>query len=245
MDVLLFGMMRAGTTMLANLLTSPPDRLVLVEPGITRGDMGDHVFQQLQMAGLPIDRRDWDAIPDPVQRFERLVRPLIAGKNWGIKEVNTAGLADLLRLLPPRRVVLIVRDIRDIALSALEKVQLQNTPQYTYQVLTDRCIASANAIITLHQRFPEDRRYVIRYEDLTQDAAARQRLADWLDWPLTGDPGQRLDLYSRSYEVARHGPAIGTASVGRHEGALDDRQSAFLSAIAKPLDFYQGYFDYR
>ena len=245
MDVLLFGMMRAGTTMLANLLTSPPDRLVLVEPGITRGDMGEHVLQQVQMAGLPIDRRDWYAIPEPAQRFDRLVRPLLSGKSWGIKEVNTAGLADLLRLLPPRRVVLIVRDIRDIALSALEKVQLQNTPHYTDQVLTDRCIASANAIITLHQRFPEDRRYVIRYEDLTRDAAARERLAAWLDWPLTGDPGQRLDLYNRGYEVQRHGPAIGTANVGRHEARLNDRQAAFLSAIEQPLDFYQGYFGYK
>jgi len=63
MDLFIAGLGRAGTTLLANLLTSPPKRWLLAEPGITRGDMGEHVRIQAEQFGFPITSDEWTSVP--------------------------------------------------------------------------------------------------------------------------------------------------------------------------------------
>ena len=55
MDVLIVGPARSGSTLLANLLTTPPSRVVLVEPGITRGGMNEYVRKEVGRLGWEID----------------------------------------------------------------------------------------------------------------------------------------------------------------------------------------------
>src|SRR4026207_2014919 len=108
MDLFIAGIARAGTTLLANLLTSPPDRLVLVEPGLTRHDMGDHVREQVERFGVP---RTWESWAGPegetaLGRFEPCLKPALAGIRWGVKEVNPLGWDALVQEFDPKQIVL-------------------------------------------------------------------------------------------------------------------------------------------
>ena len=62
---------------LGGVLTSPPKRWLLVEPGITRGDMGEHVRIQEEQFGFPITSDEWTSVPgekNATVRFSRACR---------------------------------------------------------------------------------------------------------------------------------------------------------------------------
>jgi hypothetical protein len=251
MDLLIAGVARAGTTLIANLLTTPPARWVLVEPGITLAGMNEHVRQMADRFGWRFDEAEWYREETPRARFERLLLPRLSQiEKWGVKEVNLAGLSDLIALYPPRRIVLAVRDMRDCAVSMKEKETKQGplagkvlAPK-SDDWLHRRLIESANTLVSLFENQPRETVRVVRYEDFVSSPAERDALGRWLDWPLDGDPGSNLDLFGRSYEVERHPTGIGTTSAGRwqHEASPDLR--AFAGRVAADAVAYQRTFGY-
>lgn len=249
MDLFIAGMGRAGTTLLANLLTVPPSQWIITEPGITRGDMGEHVRQQAARFGLEISAAEWnDGAPGEtaLARFARVLAPRLDGVRWGVKEVNPAGYDDLLRLFRPRKMVLAVRDIRDCAFSLLEKHAkvARPNPAHTRDWMHGRLLDAARALVKLHRETPADRLRVVRYEDFVTDPARRVELAAWLGLELDGDPARCLDLYGREDEPLKHEGGIGAGSVNR--GATERRPDwiAFADRLARDAADYQAAFGY-
>jgi hypothetical protein len=248
MDLFIAGLPRAGTTMLANLLTQPPDRLVLIEPGLTRGDPGAKVPPQFEGFDCGDDARD----PAPREgesshaRFWRLWGPTIRGlRSWGVKEVNPVGYDDLLARYEPRRVIVLVRDVRDAALSLAEK--LDRSPVVGGQTLewaTQRLIDAAHAIMRTHASMPAARVRVVRYEDLVSDAGERAAIESWLDWPMTGQPDRHLECFGRGWEIGRHAGRVSDLSVSRRDRETSVEAARYADEVADRLGDFQRAFGY-
>jgi hypothetical protein len=255
MDLLIAGMGRAGTTALANLLTTPPDYWVLIEPGLTRQGIGEHVFEQARRFGAPVavSREEWEAggPSEPgINRFARTVGRGLSGlKGWGVKEVNPAGLDELVRVFAPRRVLFAVRDIRDCAMSVLEKSRrhgAEGRPVQTDAWLSKRLTDAGAMLVKLKGSLGDECARTVQYERFTTDAAYRAELEEWLGWPLTGDPGRCMDLFGREYEVARHagGGGMSSRSVDRRERETSTEVLAFAAEVEQGAEGYQRAFGY-
>jgi hypothetical protein len=252
MDVLIVGPARSGTTLLANLMTSPSKRWVLVEPGITRGGMGEVVRQEAGLFGWHFEPASWHLQESSRARFDRLLRqPLNGLERWGVKEVNVNGLPELLAAFPPRHIVVSVRDIRACAISARQKEDLQGCvagttlARKTDDWLRQRLLDGAAAALRLLTDYPSQSQVtVVRYEDFVASPEARTALSHGLDWPLEGDPSSTLDFFGRTFEVERHGGHVGTSSLHRWQEETDPVLRAFADEVASGAAGYQRAFGY-
>lgn len=253
MDLLIAGMGRAGTTALANLLTTPPDRWVIIEPGLTRDGVGEHVLEQARRFGPPVAVSDaqWRAGGDRetgLERFARTIGPGLSSlRGWGVKEVNPTGLDELIRVFEPRKVLLAVRDIRDCAISVLEKSRLHAAEGRSVQSdewLARRLGDAGAALVRLRSRLDSARVRTVQYERFTTDPVYRAGIEDWLGWPLTGDPGRCMDLFGREYEVARHAGAVTASSVDRRERERSPEALRFAAGVERAAAAYQQAFGY-
>lgn len=244
MDVFIAGIARAGTTLVANLLTRPPTHWLIVEPGITRKDMGEHVRVQAERFGIRIPKDQWDSFKDPLERFRRLLLPRLNGVRWGVKEVNPAGWDELNRDFRPRATLLCVRDMRDCALSMFEKHQRSSAPGQDETWMLNRLLDASRALLRVKQLHPSESVRVIRYQDFVTNPDERSAIAEWLDWPLDGDPGWCLDVYGRENEKVKHSGKIGSGSVGRGERGCSPAASAFVERVIEQAAEYQSAFGY-
>ncbi len=252
MDVLIVGPARSGSTLLANLLTTPPCRAVLVEPGITRSGMGDFVRKEVGRLGWDIDQGTWYQDETHQTRFARLLQPRLAKlERWGVKEVNPGGVAELVAMCPPRHVLLSVRDIGACAASMKEKESLQGpiygdalapkSDEWMRQRLLD---GAAMALSMLASPPPGATVTVARYEDFVDSEAHRAAVAQSLDWPMDGDPRGSLEAIGRAFEIERHGGAIGRSSVDRRRKPADPTLAEFAETVASAAAEYQRAFGY-
>ncbi|MDX9911775.1 MAG: sulfotransferase [Phycisphaerales bacterium] len=247
LDLFIAGLPRAGTTMLANLLTAPPERLVLVEPGLTRGDPGAH---------LPMQFEEFPDCPSPEHmlrrgdesseaHFWRVWGPIICGlRSWGVKEVNPLGYDDLLAKYQPRRVIVLVRDIRDAALSLAEKHTRSPIPGKGMDWATQRLIDASHALLRVRSAVPSDRVRVVRYEDFVRDPAERAALESWLDWPLAGRPDRHMESFGRAWEIERHAGQVSDRSVDRRSREPSEDARRYASEVVEQLAEFQRTFGY-
>lgn len=243
MDVFIFGMLRSGTTMLTNLLTNAPEQIVLIEPGITRGDMGLHVKRQIERLGATCSDQEWLAVGNPLKRFQRHAVPHLQGAKWGVKEVNPYGIPELLQKYPPRKVLLVVRDIRDIVASAVEKDERLNS-NISDDWILKRARDTYDCLLMLERTIPSFMLRVLHYERFVQDADYRQELSDWVGFSFSGDLAQRLDIYGRDYEAQRHDSTIGARSLRRYQKPGSERQAAIVETAARLMSDYQAHYGY-
>ena len=244
-DVYIAAMPRSGSTMLANLLTNPPARWILVEPWFPRGARGAHLYQQAQRFGLPLTARDWARRDgeDAATRVDRLfAEPLTALDRWGVKEVKGDLHDDTIAMIRPRKIVVLVRDIEDVALSMCEKHDRNPQPELDRAWMRTFIVTAAEAVVDLARDQSTTR--VMRYEDFAMSAHSRQELAEWLDWPLDGDPGANLDLFDREYERDRHPDGVTAVSVARRRLENVPERRRFAGELAAALQRYQSVFGY-
>jgi len=245
MDVFIAGVARSGSTLVANLMTTPPDRWLIVEPGITRGDMSEQVRIQAERFGIRISGERWRAESNAEERFEKLLIPHLSRlKSWGVKEVNPAGYDRLLALFNPRKVVLVVRDIGDAAISMLEKQELTPRAGQDEEWLAKRLCDSARAVMKLAESWPGERTCVVHYERFVADPMRKSLLEEWLSWPLTGDPNRCMDIFARDYEVDRHDREITDRSVDRRHRETSTHRLAFAKRVTKSMRNFQETFGY-
>ncbi|MEL7485031.1 MAG: hypothetical protein AAFN41_11860, partial [Planctomycetota bacterium] len=225
-DVLIASHGRSGSTLLAALLTTPPHRLVLNEPGIPHAVYGTHVRRQLEAAGdIPRDHPThlFDSPPaniDSAELASTLLAPLVETRDrWGVKEVNPDWIRASIPMLQPKQILVLVRDLDEAAASLYLKNKREGSPK-SEAWLIERFRASLDVLANLLESPPAPTRRVW-YHQLVSSQAARDELAAWLDWPLDGNPGRNFDLYNRAHESDAHAGKVSAQSVGRYTRGAD------------------------
>lgn len=249
--VYIAAMGRSGSTMFANLLTRPPSRCVLIEPWLPKGARGPKLIEQLRRFGVPVT--DSGAIPpnqsaeaDSEKWIEQKLDQLLGRlSHWGVKEVRSELHFPTLEMVRPEKIILQVRNIRDVTLSLVEKHALKPDKRYNLEWIRNYVCTSAKTIVKLKRSIEPSRFQILRYEDFVTHAGTRQELEKWLQWPLDGDPGRNLDLFDRAYESERHGNSIGQSSVDRWTRESDPARINFADEMANCNAEYQSQFCYK
>ncbi len=211
-DVFIAALGRSGSTLLANLLTTPPGRWVMIEPRVADNTTGLDLIQQAISFGLPVSVDEWSRHEGEShrERFHRVFGDRLRQLDrWGLKEVRPDLLLPSYRLLRPRKSIILVRDIRDAAVSLVEKTERDADPRYDETWIRRYLTSSPAAVLALLDSIGRRDCRVVRYEELVVDARARSDLASWLDWPLDGDPKRHLaEIYNRAREAILHAGVV-------------------------------------
>ncbi|MBW1994713.1 MAG: sulfotransferase domain-containing protein, partial [Deltaproteobacteria bacterium] len=129
MDLVIFGMRRSGTTLLYDLLTVENQSLVLYEPEILQKPLKGpqaawnmkRLLLQLQEAGFDVSQiPPWNPKTHPtyLQYFDEVIQPLLSSLAlWGVKMIDFRDWKGFLAAHQPRKLILTVRDVRDVVLS--------------------------------------------------------------------------------------------------------------------------------
>lgn len=247
-DFYLAAMGRSGSTMICNWLTDPPEQLVFSEPFFLQPRNPRLLRIQLANFGMAIPDQEWAAEDTCARaRFERLMAPRLRGLRWGVKEVLASEHDRCIEQLAPRRVLISVRHIGDVALSFFEKHRTQrNLDRFSDEWVVNYCLREAKALVELREQLREASvpHQVIRYEDFIGSDVSREGLADFLGWRGGGPTDRHLEEFDRGFEVERHGPSICSLSRARGERGLDASQLAAASFIEENCSEYQQAFGY-
>jgi hypothetical protein len=258
MGVMVFGLARSGTTLVSDLLTIPGRSIVISEPEIykqwSRATTA-RVHRLSRMVGLdiPEDPPESDAYGANYQRyFDEVMLPAMGRLPlWGIKNVDFSGWRVLFRNYPPQRLILCVRDLRDTALSGLDRIcRLGITFRGSGSgIMRDEAWILSGLAYSVHQLMEMQQRphLLVRYEDLASDPDARQRIADYVGLDRLQE--ERLNIKAaemrRAWEIEKHQGGIGASSVGRFASEPPGPARALAERLWRLLPEYSQTFGYE
>ena len=256
MDLVVYGLMRSGTTLICDLLSVPGRSLVFSEPYLLDpwpGGKVNDVHDVARAFGLPVGDGPpaasafdgkWDVC------FDQVYRPhLDALDFWGIKETHFHNWQDVLSRYAPAKLVLTVRDIRDVALSLLDYIHRVKLAFPGGKYMRDEAWVVARLRHDVPEIMALRRRphLLIRYEDLSADAAIRGALAGYagLDRLSSGTAIRGADARGqRSEEIEKHGDAVSGRSIGRYAKEPDGIRLRLANHIWRCLPEFSRAFGY-
>jgi hypothetical protein len=236
-DLYIAAMGRSGSTFLCNAFTVPPDQIVIAEPRFHARSI-DHTWQELTHLVPGVTRAEVEKAVDGctttaeyIERIQnRFLREL---KFWGVKEVEAAAHMEMIDLLRPRLVVVLVRDIEEVALSLVEKINRQQWQEkYDWRWIEEYVRTSAAALVEVAGRVESS--IVIKYDQLL-DPETIPSLACRIGVPATGDPSLRLMEAKREWEIERNAcrTAASISPQDRGVGAEDIKKARELRRRAE------------
>lgn len=235
--------------MLSNWLCRPPGHLVFVEPFFLRASNPRLLRIQLEDFGMPASDLEWRERDETgPERFRRIMGPRLVGRRWAFKEVLHAEHIRTLAAFQPLRVIVTVRNLKDVALSFFEKHRLQsNMDRFDDLWVADYCERESSGILSLMDRLQGEgiSHAIVRYEDFIRSVAERNALLDWIGWEGGGRIASHLSSFDRQFEVERHGELISSRLRKPGERGLDNAEIALASAVASRATDYQRRFGYR
>jgi hypothetical protein len=232
--VLVAGPPRSGTSLLANLMTAPPDTLVLYEPNLGRRAPSEFVRSQFTELGLPLPATN-----------RALVRGLEKGRTrWGAKEVTADWIRWTYERFQPETVLLVVRDIGHAALSMYDRAG-EAAPGVDLDFRAGWLARAAEAVAALYHRCDAARRVVVRYESFVTDPAAKGDLEARLGWELTGRTDVGFESQNRWHELRRHAGRISQSSLALRRSESDPRKLEFAQGVVASCRDYQRLFGYE
>lgn len=210
---------RTGSTMMAELLSDPPACFVFREPRLPLGRLllgktGDPKAT-LARCGLDVGSvsRSMAELPpdEAVERF-RAFWEESAGRigQLGVKEIMHEGWERVSRAFPAMKVVITVRDPRDIFLSMWhkrERLERRGRRWMEPEVLAEDVNRESRHLEEIASRH-EHR--VVRYEEFCRDPGAIDAVRRFAESPARG-----MGLLGRtsSWNAGAHGTALGTSRI--------------------------------
>jgi hypothetical protein len=258
MGVMVYGLARSGTTLVSDLLTVPGHSIVISEPEIFKHwsrATAARVHRLGRLVGL--DLGEEPPRPEPYgasyQRYfdKALLPELNKLPLWGIKNVDFSGWRSLFAGYPPRRLILCVRDLRDIAISGLDRIcrlglRFRGTDR---GIMRDEAWLMAGLAYSVRELMEMRKRphLLVRYEDLVSDPQTRRRIADYvgLDRLQEDRPNLEAAGMRRAWEIEKHNGAIGTESVGRFASEPPGPVRALAERLWRLLPDYSRAFGYE
>ncbi len=201
MGVAVYGLIRSGTTLVSDLLTIRERALIISEPdlfvpwderAVTR------IYSTVRKFGLAVP----DIPPNQInyENFARyfeleLIPQLQKLELWGIKQVQFLFWQELFNVLPPERLILCFRDLREVTLSAFDLIGRMGLVFGAKQVLRDEAWVLARLChdvyeLTAMTSLPH---LQLRYEDLVTDKKLQRKLADYVSLGVLGHERLNLD----------------------------------------------------
>jgi Sulfotransferase family len=274
--VWIFGSPRSGSTWLLRLLNSHREVVSLDETYLpaslvpsglvsVKGEYWEH-GDRADDPSFFFARRYLGELRPALRRLvlEQLGRQLQAVSGWGawrwavIKEPNGSHAADtMVSLLPGIRILLLLRDGRDIVDSQLDllltknswwqeagkaRVSARTLPRNRERVLSQQAhlwVARMNATQRALEALPEDRSLVVRYERLREDTAAE--LGRIFEWLALGTSEKQLAQIAASQDFdaipsEERGPgrAFRAASPGLWRESMSREEQEVLDSIMGP-----------
>jgi len=240
---------RSGSTMLCNWLCRPPDHLVFIEPFFLRPTNPRLLRIQLAEFGMEASDAEWQPRDESgPERFRRIMGPRLAGKRWALKEVLVEEHVRALAAFEPKRVIVTVRNIEDVALSFFEKHRLQaNVDRFDDSWVVEYCRRESAGVLGFVQQLRAGgiMHAVVRYEDFTRSEAARKGVLDFVGWEGGGLVDSHLERFDRQFEIDRHGREISPRLRTRTERSLSSAQFSLASKISEQAFEYQKEFAYE
>ena len=195
-DVVIFGMPRSGTTLLASLLTVPGLSWCLVEPSAV-GNIRNSFRERAKSFGFDLDGINTieqlaDALEKKTHKFE-LIR-------WGAKEVFLREFQHTAKAFDPHTVIFLIRDPRNACLSfknhlgkppwmfQSELGRHSNIRTSDLKTLVGAYAGYCRNVIQAHDAWV-GRKFFLNYETLLYKGV-RDILEAAIEWPLDGDPDQ-------------------------------------------------------
>lgn len=214
--VAVMGPMRTGTTLVADLLTVRGKSLVFSEPDLFSGYDRVLCGRMRDLAhnvglGTPTDLPGVGEFERNIDHFdETFIEALGKLDFWGYKYVNPVGWRHLFRLYRPRKLVLCVRDLRAVTVSALELCNRMRLVFHDGTHRRDEAWVFSRIAYTVHEMMAMRAipHMVLRYEDLVSDPATLDKLRDYVGMDELGKDRFNLmiERASRSqWEMRKHG----------------------------------------
>ncbi|BDS06007.1 sulfotransferase [Oceaniferula spumae] len=189
---LLAGFPRSGTTLLENILISHIDCVGTDETGIMFSQFTDPLIMQAETASEGIEELDsFNADELSAGRYEFLrcteeyIQEAVDGR-WLIEKepLLTANLAVPMRLFPDAKIIMPLRDPRDVVISYFFTLVPVGVSSLASVELGETCRFYASVMrhwLYLKQVIPEAQWLELRYEDLLENPETQTRkLADFL-----------------------------------------------------------------
>lgn len=254
MGVAIMGPMRSGTTLVADLLTVRGRSLVFSEPNLLgqwHPQTPRLIHRLATEFGLEVPEPPAEGPKRIFEYFDGAVLPELQGLDfWGVKYVDLYGWRQLFQRYRPKKLVLCVRDLREVALSAIELVERMKLGFLGGAHMRDEAWVFARLAFTAHELMalrclPH---FAVRYEDLVEDPKARQRLADYVGLDELGN--DRLNLMierdsRQKWESRKHGEGVTNKALGRFEREPTGPAKALAERAWRLLGEYSVAFDYE
>jgi hypothetical protein len=226
-DLVLAGVPKSGTSMLCNAMTVAGRAVVLYEPICGRFRM-ERLRAQAASLGY---------------HGHNILRWASGHEKWGIKEV----LPDSIRTAVgwgPEHVVVLVRDIRHVALSTYET---NERLPWDLEYRRRRLIDSAAVVMELRRKYPPERLTVCHYEAFVSDPEYREVFRQRVGWPtLEGDVGRGLSTWlERPHEADRHDGLITANSVAYRRSSQEPEAERFARDIVTACAAFNVMFGYE
>ncbi len=256
MDMLVYGPLRSGTTLLADLLTVKGKSLVISEPDLhvpwhprTVARL-DRLYRDvgLTVGEAPPER---DGKKTYAEWFNDEILPQLERLDlWGMKMVDFHDWRKLVERNPPRRMVLMTRDLRDTAISALDLIGRSWVAFPGGRQLRDEAWVMTRLVHDVHElsamaKLPH---LHLRYEDFTTDEECRERLRSYAGLKAFGKDRFNLDGEAErrvGWEKAKHKGGISAASVGRFAGEPEGPVRAMAERIWRLLPAFAARFGHE
>ncbi len=226
-DIVLVGVPKSGTSMLCNAMTVASRSVVLYEP--TRSGFRAERLRT-QAASLGYHGRN-------------IVGWARTHEKWGVKEVLADSIKKAIEWRPDR-VVLLVRDLRHVALSTYETNQWI---PWDLDSRRRRLLDTALAVMDLPRICPPDRLTVCHYESFVSSQEYRESFRVEVNWPsLEGDVARGLSTWlGRPHEAERHGGRITANSVDHRRSAQEPEARRFAREIMSACPSFNSMFGYE
>lgn len=228
MDIVLYGIMRSGTTLISDLLSIKNESIIFHEPDILQTiyqqDFAENneynkILKVLKESGLdtgllPIwNKNDY---PTFVQYFDAILYPFLSDFNIkGAKIIDFNDWKGFLAAFRPEKILLTVRDIRDVVLSAIDLALTINNLVVDEYWIEIKVLESCRQLIAM-SKLPC---MAVRYEDLCTNPDVPRKIASFFQMQSLGTERINIDrlMTFRKYEIEKHGRAVSSKSVNRHE----------------------------
>jgi hypothetical protein len=254
--VFIAGFPRSGSTAVAEMLTEWPRTFIQSEPGLTQGKLHLYALERLaepfasSVSGALSEARRVLAETKPggdiLRAYLRRVVPLLPFEQVGIKEVAFRRFLHraVLEERPDARVVVTVRDPRDLWLSLEEMAGRYDDPLWSYRGLgPDEAAERVEGIFRQVVELVERGALVVRYEALCTDPAIAAKLLEFVESPVAAGSFGLFTSDRRNWEIDRHGGVLSSRSVGRWRSA-DPQARQRAERFAERLGAYRERFGY-